>query len=113
MSKYIRTKDGRIFETTTHLNGFYFIKSKKNSSRIFEEKVIKSADTIEELCSEFVGVDSNFNHYKMEKIDGKFYTKCDDGTYRQVNFPIYGAIWTDEGLIYVAKMNRKGVLELL
>ena len=26
---------------------------------------------------------------------------------------IYGAIWTDKGLIYVAKMNDKGELELL
>ena len=28
-------------------------------------------------------------------------------------FEIYGAIWTDKGLIYVAKMNDKGELELL
>lgn len=26
---------------------------------------------------------------------------------------VYGAIWTDKGLIYVAKMNDKGELELL
>ena len=26
---------------------------------------------------------------------------------------IYGAIWTDKGLIYVAKMNEEGELELL
>lgn len=26
---------------------------------------------------------------------------------------VYGAIWTDKGLIYVAKMNNKGELELL
>ena len=26
---------------------------------------------------------------------------------------IYGAIWTSKGLIYVAKMNDKGELELL
>jgi hypothetical protein len=26
---------------------------------------------------------------------------------------LYGAIWTDKGLIYVAKMNEKGELELL
>ena len=26
---------------------------------------------------------------------------------------IYGAIWTDKGLIFVAKMNSEGVLELL
>jgi hypothetical protein len=26
---------------------------------------------------------------------------------------IYGAVWTDEGLIYVAQMNKKGELELL
>lgn len=35
---------------------------------------------------------------------------------RENNYPtaqIYGAIWTDKGLIYVAKMNDKGELELL
>ena len=26
---------------------------------------------------------------------------------------LFGAIWTDKGLIYVAKMNEKGELELL
>lgn len=30
----------------------------------------------------------------------------------QLNNTIYGAIWTDKGLIYVAKMNEKGELEL-
>ena len=28
-------------------------------------------------------------------------------------YNIYGAIWTDKGLIYVAKMNDKGDLELI
>lgn len=26
---------------------------------------------------------------------------------------VYGAIWTEKGLIYIAKMNEKGELELL
>ena len=29
------------------------------------------------------------------------------------NIEIYGAIWTDKGLIYVAKMNDKGELCLI
>ena len=31
----------------------------------------------------------------------------------QVENGVYGAIWTDKGLIYVAKMNNKGEFKLL
>jgi len=32
---------------------------------------------------------------------------------RDKDWTIYGAIWTDKGLIYVAKMNDKGEFELI
>ncbi len=74
-------------------------------------EIISEADTIEELCDEFVyGIDKinekplvaqqNFLETKI-KIAKLF--KCD----------LYGAIWTDKGLIYVAKVNDKGELELI
>ena len=69
--------------------------------------ILKGADTIEELCDEFVIFNSNgicvgiIGDYKTAKY------KC---PYKST---IYGAIWTDKGLIYVAKMNDKGELELL
>ena len=87
--KYIRTNDGKI----------YLVKCEcvlQNGDR--------QADTIEELCDEFV-VDLN-----GKKIISAltFERSLDYG-----GDEIYGAIWTDKGLIYVAKMNDKGELELL
>ena len=71
-----------------------------------EIEILKQADTIEELCDEFV-----LPKHKIiiTRFDLKHrYTKKDlEGEI------IYGAIWTDKGLIYVAKMNEKGELELL
>lgn len=89
--KYIRMKYGieplYIDEFTEDGKEYY-----KNS---------KIADNIEELCDEFVYKHLVFTEYEdVLKIahDKQF---------------IYGAIWTDNGLIYVAKMNKKGELELL
>ena len=102
--KYIRTKDGRILKGSNY--GFGVGMPYKNYD-------VKIADTIEELCDEFVLV----NEYRFKKPKTatelekdfdemkNFYTTKDD--------KIYGAIWTDKGLIYVAKMNDKGELELL
>ena len=127
MSKYIRTKDG-IYELEKVLSpiGHYY----KNESVLFysengtiEKASIKpykidydryfgcstkQADTIEELCDEFVifakdnkctGIVDNFN---VAKYQSPYNTNT-----------IYGAIWTDKGLIYVARMNDKGELELI
>jgi hypothetical protein len=88
---------------------------------------IDPADTIEELCDEVVIVYPNGSHsvsqcydYKSfyESIEGQVghlekmpYTKENLAEYEI--YEIYGAIWTDKGLIYVAKMNENGELELL
>ena len=88
--KYIRTKDG-IYKT-----GPYYIKS---------EYVLAEADTIEELCDAFVIIN---NEDEMEVIRNFKYAK-DSCIYDE----LFGAIWTDKGLIYVAKMSDKGELELL
>ena len=84
--KYVRTKDGRIIETpfATDLDAPY-----------------QFADTIEELCDEFVGIYHNICEVVLTKDNwDKYDIFC-------------GAIWTDKGLIYVAKMNEKGELELI
>lgn len=103
--KYIRTKDG-IYEADFEPN------KKLNNYK-------KCADTIEELCDEFVveaddfGISQHDSHSIKEKLEGAI---KDVQAYKS-NFntkqTIYGAIWTDKGLIYVAKMNDKGELELL
>ena len=65
-------------------------------------EIEKIADTIEELCDEFIGVVGNM-HRQLTGTNIRSWNGCS----------IYGAIWTDKGLIYVAKMNDKGELELL
>ena len=103
--KYIRTKDGRIgtgWEIASKPNVISFGQPHKFREQISKDDVLKQADTIEELCDEFVVEDRDefaiFHNLKLAK---------------QTKGIIYGAIWTDKGLIYVAKMNEKGVLELL
>ena len=112
--KYVRTKDGRIVEIPNKhkeivYDGNVIISVEKIINGVKGQEIItglvdKKADTIEELCDEFV-------------------TSYIDGFHQLTSFPskvdailghsVYGAIWTDKGLIYVAKMNDKGELELL
>lgn len=103
--RYIRTKDAKIFDVNKICVPYQVIESwvDFNSQGRFE--IIKQADTIEELCDEFVAVHKTLN--KTYCIRNVPFKKQDE------NFNIYGAIWTDKGLIYVAKMNEKGELELL
>lgn len=67
----------------------------------------KTSDTIEELCDEFVGVDNTCEngHQLLRAIPYKCANFWNGG--------VYGAIWTSKGLIYIAKMNDKGELELI
>ena len=77
-------------------------------------KIIAQADTIEELC-DFVYVlwaDGSFDTYDIshEKLAKEyFYNMLLKGDAKEIRF----GIKTDKGLIYVAKLNDKGELELL
>ena len=107
---YIRTKDGRIMEITLEEMSLPTKIGIHTEECVEGEylgvEVIQQADTIEELCDMFVfRVGENVI---IDQDNDKFFRgnwKCYD--------TIYGAIWTDKGLIYVAKMNEKGELELL
>lgn len=115
MSKFIRTKEG-IIDTTKIATGSKYMDFATNDEsfkEIFKTEPLAKADTIEELCDEFVyekgcGKDTpmlsknDFNSLKEWYMNSGF----------KVN-TIYGAIWTDKGLIYVAKLNEKGELELI
>ena len=112
MKKYIRTKDGRIAEIKDNM----FVKQSDVLRLVYKDKpyicvlngddeIIKQADNIEELCEEFVMV-NNSCFTKPQIIDF-----IDLDMYKGET--IYGATWCDEGLIYVAKINDKGELELI
>ena len=119
--KYIRTKDAVYEVIETYINNAIPYenqiehRTKPRYEKIWNKLIIKQADTIEELCDEFVwiSVDSVNNEYHNRKANeyGLRTNKM------QVNSPqiksIYGAIWTDKGLIYVAKMGKNGELELI
>ena len=93
--KYIRTKD-EVFALST-----------KHEHLAQEYGAIKVADTIEELCDEFVVITKENEHY-VNELQVLHYT-CR----RNKNYTLYGAIWTDKGLIYVAKLNERGEWKLL
>lgn len=112
--KYIRTKEYGVCKvinedknTLSYENSYVVGVLWKDD---YKDK-IQYGDTIEELCDEIVEIidskaqviyaDISFNDLAIAKIRDKN------------NAIIYGAIWTDKGLIYVAKMNEKGELELL
>ena len=123
--KYLRTKDNRIIDTTK-----YYIENsnlfKSGAYQEYEKELANAAykaDTIGELCDEFVMThyfhETNITFGKvLTKENKELFTKSvklrkQDKDYDPNEFDIYGAVWTDKGLIYVAKMNDKGELELL
>lgn len=115
--KYIRTKDGRIVAIPNKSklvpcdNEKLIIDITKRGQTCIYGIVEKQADTIEELCDEFIVISDNcerpiisalpYNELKLYAKGRTEYAIC------------YGAIWTDKGLIFVAKINDKGELELL
>lgn len=72
-------------------------------------------DSIEKLCDAFVmydeqfADDASFTHIVFASLE----EAKKNMKYHTNKTIIYGAIWTDKGLIYVAKMNEKGEMELL
>lgn len=117
MTKYIRikTKIEEIKTTLSNKELFDYLKQFDN----YKDDLIKVADTIEELCDEFVDID-NHDYYKIAHTNGLTLalskTRRFMGHYdirlKEIG-QIMGAIWTEWGLKYVAKMNKKGEMELL
>lgn len=116
--KYVRTKDGKIYDSLAlRVDEIVYKDEQGKWCREYRtvdplKKVLKTADTIEELCDELVF--DNVYHSRM--TPSAMHTKENQEvikSYLKQNIVCYGAIWTDKGLIFVAKMNNKGVLELL
>jgi len=110
--KYIRTKDGRVKKLNEEIMKFF--EGKKIFLASTFEEVIQ-ANTIEELCDEFVLCCNGFvrpNLLNNSRFKDAVYLVKKHNEQAK-SYIIYGAIWTDKGLIYVAKMNDKGELELL
>lgn len=107
--KYIRTKD-IIYEN----NGLMQSNSTTEENAIIVcgghfaipvSKIIAKSDTIEELCDCFVEVGLG----NPMVVTWEYVLNDED----RRNFDVYGAISTAKGIIYVAKLNDEGQLELL
>ena len=124
--KYIRTKDG-VYEEV----GFDeeciipspLIKVKNNYgeekiTHCCKDDILKQSESLEELCDQIVcggilyqnKITRNGCYCLVEDNFEELEEPINHGMIRE---GIYGAIWTDKGLIYVAKMNDKGELVLI
>ena len=109
---FVRTKDKIIKVDETGYIKEIDVCGKKclflfNKNYLYGREVIKQADSIDELCDRFVLLERNLKPRIFETLKGAINNKIYDDEV------IYGAIWTSKGLIYVAKMNDKGELELI
>ena len=105
--KYIKTKN-RIYQVDSVLRDNGFVKGYNVGEMAFirKDQVIAQADSIEELCDGFIAETEDITKFRVEPTleNAKMYCGIKN---------IYGAIWTSKGLIYVAKMNEDGKLELI
>lgn len=110
--KYIRTKDAIYKVRKPALDEYLWEDSTYvyKHEHIKNSEIIKQADTIDDLCDEFVVVREKQKPITFTNLEQ---VQLNRGTYGFSNSIVYGAIWTDKGLIYVAKMNESGCLELL
>ena len=116
MSKYIRTEDG-VYELISDLNnkGYNVKVNHYGTYHLIPKSTITAqADTIEELCDEAIVIEQWRDKPFVPLVGGN---GTPLGCARELYLPqgciIYGAVWVDGSLIKVAKMNKKGCLELL
>ena len=105
MIKYARTKDNKIIKINTENDVF--------TSKY--EIIGELADNPEELCDEIV-IDCKENINKkpfIHILSPKIYTKRKFYYSKDLTITVYAAIWTEEGLIYKAKMNKERGFELI
>lgn len=112
---YIRTKN-RIYKVeseTCHKQGYYIDRYEEDV--ILKKEVIKQSENIEELCDEFVVFDKEQPNGKLLYYKGFENLKKEfiDFEKDKEKVVVCGAIWTDKGLIYVAKLDDKGELVLI
>ena len=116
MSYFIRTPH-TIFEVVSENDRVYFVKA-KNKKNVYSKskcqtQVLAQADTIEELCDYWDYYDCLHKEYTIKPIyvyrTQGMILDLKRGYIKDVKL----CIRTDKGLIYAAKMNDEGELELL
>lgn len=109
---YIRTKDN-IYEVCAREkcpNGCVIT---TNGTRVPYTAILRESDILEGLCDELVVIYNNNKAFK------KPFTSIHDNLedllreHEISECKVYGAIWTDKGLIYAMKMNDTGEWKLI
>lgn len=109
---YIRTKDG-VYEVDENSKGNEdFLWVKTNESNIVQlvwlNCILNQSENLEELCDRFVVMEKEAKEVR-NIVSFLAYAKL----WATCKYNIYGSIWCEWGLKYVAKMNDKGKLELI
>ena len=96
----------KVESETCNKQGYYIDRYEEDV--ILKEQVIKQSENLEELCDRFVVMDKETKEV-MDIVYFLEYAKL----WSYCKYNIYGAVWCEWGLKYVAKMNDKGELELI
>ena len=110
---YIRTKN-KIYqvESETYDKQGYYIDGYDDYDVILKEQVINQSENLFELIDEFVVIRGGTKINQLVRTDDINYLKEMMREDKRI-VDVKGAIWSDKGLIYVAKFNDKGDLELI
>lgn len=109
MARYVKTSDGYIGKVE---NTKVYIKDEWFSINDIKCFFIRQADTIEELCDEFVVAYEDSSRIVYSDLAWAK-TKANASLEFGHKSIIYGAVWCEFGLKYVAKLNDKKELELI
>ena len=94
----------QVESETCHKQGYYI----GDYGVILKYQVIKQSENIEDLCDRFVVMDKETKEV-MSIVTFLEYAKL----WSYCKYNIYGAVWCEWGLKYVAKLDDKGELELI
>ena len=112
--RYIRTENG-VYEFVKAIGSTEIIVKDEEYGGVqalyYDAEQLKKSNKIENLCDKFVEVHKVLQNGIFDRPYFDIVRKevADGGPVGD----LYGAIWTSKGLIYVAKMNKKGELELI
>ena len=111
-SMYIRTKNGRIINTEKKYEPLQWAEQASDYAL-----TIAQSKNLDKLCDEFVGINKSGNVIvqrvlapSLKELKNSLKSTLNDKAKFDI---IYGCIWTEWGLKYVAKMNENGELELI
>ena len=109
---YIRTKN-RIYKVeseTCNKQGYYI--DRYEDDVVSKDKVIKQSESLFELIDEFVVIRDSTKINQLVRTDNVEYLKEMMREDKRI-IEVKGAIWTDFGLKYVARLTEDGGVELI